>query len=357
MGLFKPLYNNQNKPYRERVMALQNEKSRKRLRRAALDTDLDNRLQGIAIEKLQDPDLCEAVLMEFASKTPLDGPNNYQMERYHSATKTLSTLEEQKRQEKIFHQCVSHRIQAVIISQIQNPELLEQVAVNAGERYGAWHFKVSENAMRQIQDEATLARIAIQSEQGHVAEDAVKRVADGNLLRDIVLKSPHIEARVKAIRQLPDTKSLIEPLKRELAQQIMDYPLDSCWEIRLLAVSGDKTGRILFRCTEGTDTKEEICSDVKDTEALEADSDILYPALKRILEELCNTPSRPNIQRIFSSAARCIRLLHEHGIKTEEIEAELPRTIEYRYESTDYAGDDYDSAYRCEGTDEVVLWS
>ena len=94
MGLFKPLYYNQKKPYRERVMALQNEKSRKRLRRAALDTDLDNRLQGIAIEKLQDPDLCEAVLMEFASKTPLDGPNNYQMERYHSATKTLSTLEE-----------------------------------------------------------------------------------------------------------------------------------------------------------------------------------------------------------------------------------------------------------------------
>ena len=128
MGLFKPLYNNQNKPYRERVMALQNEKSRKRLRRAALDTDLDNRLQGIAIEKLQDPDLCEAVLMEFASKSPFDGPNSYQMERYHSAARTLSAMGEKQKLESIFHRCMSHRIQAVVISQIQNPELLEQVA-------------------------------------------------------------------------------------------------------------------------------------------------------------------------------------------------------------------------------------
>ena len=356
MGLFKPLYFNQKKPYHERSMALQNEKSRKRLRNAALDTTLDIGLRGVAIEKLQDPELCEAVLMEFASKGPFDGPKSYQMERYNSAARTLSAIGEQQRLERIFHQCVSHQIQAVVISKIQNPALLEQVAVNADETYGAWHFKVSENAVRQIQDERSLARVAIQAEQGHVAEDAVKRIDDGNLLRDIALKSSHNAARVKAIRRLPDATALIEPLKNEVAQMIVEHPLDSYWEIKLLAVSGDKTGRILSVCTKVLDPVRDLGSCVKDEEILEADPDILYPAMKRILKELDNTPSKPNGRIIFSQTASFIKLLHDFGIKTRQIEAELPKTITYQYDYTEYSGDDYDSGYRNEGMDEVTLW-
>lgn len=78
MGLFTPVYYNEKKSYDERLKAVEEEKSERRLRKLANDAAVDIRFRAVAIRKLQDPSLCEALLMEYAGKDITKWPNDHE---------------------------------------------------------------------------------------------------------------------------------------------------------------------------------------------------------------------------------------------------------------------------------------
>ena len=96
---------------------------------------------------------------------------------------------------------------------------------------------------------------------------------------------------------------------------------------------------------------------VQTAEALEADPDILYPVMKKLLTELAGrTEDHAGEMRLIPVIAGCIRLLHDSGILPERIETDFPHTVRYRYSYTEYAGDGYEGRYTGEKSGEATVW-
>lgn len=358
MGLLTPVYYNQKKSYDERSEAIEKEKSKKRLQSAAKDPSLDGRLRAVAIKKLRDPSLCEAVLMELVEKDPLKEPNDLQIFAYKAAARSLTEMGEQSRLERIFHQCGNYGIQSIVVSCIENPTLLEEAAINSGEKFGPnpWYTKVAQSAVSKITDDAALARVTIHSFHPYPAMDASKHVRDDTQLLNIALHSPYIEARIVAVQRMSNPESIIMPLREELMPAISEDPMNLESEAILLALCGDTIANLILYFTgcEAKCVREGVrLCDL--SEALKADPEILLPVLKKILETLLAGKDYKT-QKLIPRVAKCIRLMHENNIAPERIESDFPQTIQYEYEYRDYAGDDYDSAYDVENTETIVLW-
>ena len=354
--LFKPIYYNEKKSYGERAAALEEENSTKKLKAASLDPELGDRLRAVAIKKLKDPEVCEMVLMEFSSGKPMDGPDKYNEERFISAAKTLKGLDEQNRLEELFDKCGSHRIQAIIVQNIENTVLLEKAALNEAEAYGPWYLGVSSNAIEALRDEEVLARIAINGMIGHAAEDSAKKVNSSELLQKIVTESKSISARVNAVRRLNDTSAVLPALRKELAPVIIEKPLDSYWEIRLLASAHDAAGRIMAYCTDAPGSLQKDYPDcIKSDEVLLAEVEIIYPFLRNIFSELTYKMDT-NAWDKLPNVCKCIKLLHDNGIMIEQIEKDFPKTIDYTCNVVDYSGGDYDSRYSAERGNKIDIW-
>lgn len=354
--MFKPVYFNDKKSFTERASALRNETSAGKLKKAALDSNIDIRLRAIAIRQLKSPEVCETILMEYANGKSTDGPQKNFNEHFIASAETLASLDEQQRLERIFNTCVSNRVQAIVIANIENSELLEKAALNEGEIYGPWYMGVSENAVSAIRNEELLARIAIHGTSGHATEDAVKKISDSVLLQKVVTEASDISVRVNAVSRLDDASRIIPKLKEEFSQKIINAPIDSPWEIRLLASSKDATGRIMAYCTESYNTIKKDYNDViENSEVLEADADIVYSFLKNLYKELSEKMDN-KAWDYLPKVSGCIKLMHDSGIKKELIEKDFPKTLDYSCKVEECAGDDYDSAYSSNRKNSVSFW-
>lgn len=357
MGLFTPVYYNEKKSYDERLKAVEEEKSERRLRKLANDAAVDIRFRAVAIRKLQDPSLCEALLMEYAGKDITKWPNDHESYVFQAAAQFLAALGEQSRLERIFRQCRNYGIKSIVIKNIEDTAFLEKAAINQGEEFGPdpWYTKVAQNAVTRITDDSTLARVAIFSFHAYPAEDAAKRVKDEVQLQNIVLKSPYIGARINAAKRVQNTESLLVHLREELTPVITENPMGSYHQAKLLGVCGDPLAKLVLYFTEGQKGVREFDSRFTEKEVLKTDPDILLPLLKSVFQSLSAEKNHADRERI-SRIAKCLRSMHENGISSRRIEAEFPKTIQYDFQYVEYAGDDYDSGYRTGGTETITLW-
>ncbi len=309
------------------------------LREYVLGKKGDGHLRGVAMIRLNDPDLCEAVLMERASDAPVKEPLADDREVYEKAAQFLSDRGEQERLEKIFASCMSRIIQAIIISVIENEDLLLKVAIDEKEEYfypaiGYSGPNAPYEAVGQINNNDKLALIALQATNIRTSIQAVAKINSQKLLGEILKKSLHIRIKREALRRISDVRKYADPIRNEMIPGIIDAPLGSDDEIGLLAMTGDKTGRALLWLVNGDGSNgrdNKIPLDIQ-PEILEADADILIAAIKNIIKELSNDPSRSGIHGLFKRTAACIGLLHENGIKRERIEKEVPKSLTYHYD-------------------------
>ena len=348
MGLFKPVYYNEKKSESQKRQAMEKEKNPGRLRKAALDQSLDYELRAIAIGNLRDPEVCEAVLMEYAGRNPKEGPVSFLCMPYNAAAGVLAELGDQARLERLLDKCSSHAIQAIIVGQIKEPALLERTAIHPGD-----NTDLAKSAVDRIEDDAALARMAIQTTDQWAALKAAKRVNDEAEKGRIVLHSPHLDARIEAARRMNSPAALAEPLRAELMPKIAENPTQSPCEAHLLALCGDDVARIVLYCIDhdqdgsvswGRQHAKEV--------ALQADPDVLFPLLKRTLEAHLSSKDYYTMNCV-PRVAELIRHIHDHGVAAERIEAELPRTIDYDYQFSGYVGDSRETG---EGKKTVTLW-
>lgn len=360
MGIFKPSYYNLNKPFNELKEAICREKNPKKLRYVALDKTYNDELRSIVINNLKDAEICETVLMELSEDLPLNEPKETETKRFKAASKVLSESGEISRLETIFNKCVSHRIQSVIVSYINNSEWLEKVVLDNDRDFGETYFGVKKNALKSIKDESVLARIAIQTFDESIALDATRNInMYSEKLDEVIANGSFTCARLNALIRVKEPERFAEILKEDLLLGIVSDPLNSLSEIEMLALTGDKTGRVLCREVWSNRHNEEIryrIFPIETCEIFEADTEAIYSAMKKIIEELKDKPSENYLKDKMTSAANCIKFLHDNGIKKEQIEKELPKTIICMYNETDYSGDDYDSAYERKGSFELVFW-
>lgn len=360
MGLFTPVYYNEKKSDDERSKAIQKERNSKKLQKVAKDFEIGGWLQAIAIEKLRDPSLCEMLLMKYAGKDPIK--KLYDLDAYKAAARSLAEMGEQSRLEQIFSQCGNYGIQSIVVSFIENLTFLEEAAINPGEEYGQnpWYTEVAESAVSKITDDAALARVAINSFHNYPAEDAAKRVRGDAQLRDIALQSPFIKARINAVRRMSDSESIIMSLRDEFMPVILENPMKSTFQAILLALCGDTVAKLVLYFTgweeqcvrEGI---QECNSHFAESEVLKTDPEILLPVLKKILETLLADKNHETWE-LVPRVAKCLRLMHENNIASEQIESNFPQTIQYDFEFMVYYGDGYDGGERKNGSETITLW-
>ena len=286
MGLFTPAYYNMKKSLDQRAEALRKENSKGRLRRVALDADIDSYLRTIAVKRLGEADVCEAMLMELAQKNPVQ--KIYSEAPYHAAAEMLG---DPSRLEHILLKCGNWDMKAIIVSHLDNPALLEDLASNEGEKWGSDpdYTKVALEAVKQIKDNAALVRVALRTSHAYLAEEAAKRVSTFEAVQEIALNSPYMDAKIKAVDRLSDPSVLMEPLREQLLPGILEDPVKEQYPTRLLALCGDDLARLLLYCTNNADfndraTKYKYMGDFKVEETIvsKVDPDKLYSALKHI---------------------------------------------------------------------------
>ncbi|MBQ6326535.1 MAG: hypothetical protein IJI26_10765 [Clostridia bacterium] len=361
MSLFKPAYYDMKKDLSRREDALCREKSRSKLRKAALDADLDSRLRAIAVKRLGDADVCEAVLMERAGKDPCQKVCSEGA--YHAAAETLG---DPSRLARILRECGNWDMKAIVVAHLDDPALLEDLAINEGEKWGSdpYYTKVAQGAVGRLKDDAALTRVAVRAFHAYPAEDAAKRISTFEAVQEIALNSPYMGARIKAVDRLSDPSALTGPLRERLLPGILEDPTkgENRGPTELLALCGDGLARLLLYCTDNDRFGDRAnryrhMGDFKVEEAVpKADPDELYPALKRIYDKYANHTVGYHGRDSLRNVARCIGVMHDNGILTERIEAELPPTLKVHYADTDYYGDGYEKSARDEGDETMVLW-
>lgn len=267
MGLFRPAYYSRKLDFHRRERAIEKERNADRLKKAAINKELDDNLRVIAIRRLNDPEVCESLLMDFP------GPvKHYVWERdfgqkpYEAAAQVLAGLGDQIRLGRIFRSSQSHGIQEIVITHIMDPELLEEAAINRERKYST---ETSANAIARIQDEEVLARIAICSISS--GKYAAKRVSDETLLGKIVLQCPVLDTRIEAARRMDNPDAVLSPVREEIEAGMCESP--QAPEVELLAWCGDPTARVIYGCTRGTEDWELRFS--KD-DVLKADPETIY---------------------------------------------------------------------------------
>lgn len=228
MNLFKPAYYNMKKDLSQRVIALQKEKSKSKLRKVALDTSLPTNLRAIAVERLGNADVCETVLMEYVGNPNQDisALSFFSLlskaEFYHTVAETLG---DQSRLERIFRECGNWDMKAIIVSHLDDQTLLEDLAFNEGEKWGesTFYTRVAQAAIRRIKDDEALVRIAIRGDRD-AAVTAAECVCYSESCAEIALNSPHIRAKIKAVERMPDPSALAGPLRERLLPAILEDP-------------------------------------------------------------------------------------------------------------------------------------
>ncbi len=348
MGLFKPDYYNEKKSESRKKQAMEKEKNPGRLRKAALDQSLDYELRAIAIGNLRDPEVCESVLMEYAGRNPKEGPVSFLCMPYNAAAGVLAELGDQARLKRLLGKCSSHAIQAIIVGQIKDPALLERTAIHPGD-----NTDLAKSAVDRIEDDAALARMAIQTTDQWAALRAAKRVNDEAEKGRIVLHSPYLDARIEAAKRMSSPATLAEPLRAELMPKIAENPTQSPYEAQLLAVCGDDVARIVLYCIDhDRDGSVSWGRQHAKEAALQADPDVLFPLLKRTLEAHLSSKNYYTMNCV-PRVAEVIRHMHDHGSAAERIEAELPRTIDYGYQFGGCVGESLETG---EEKETVTLW-
>ena len=359
MNLFKPAYYNMKKNLAQRKEALRKEKSKSKLRKVAMDSGLDSSLRAIAIERLGNPEVCEAVLMERAGKDPTE--RIYSVEAYHAAAETLG---DPSRLERILRECGNWDMKAIIVSHIEDPVLLEELAVKEGEkRHGySYYSKVAKAAVGQIKDDDALVRIAIHGDSD-AAKEAACRVRYSESCEEIALNSPHIHARITAVERMPDPSALAGPLRERLLPDILEDPTrgENITPIKLLALCGDDLARLLRYCTENDQMNDWSIRHNKGFFKLEdivskVDPEELYTALKRIYDKHVYHTVKFHGRDSLRNVSRCTQAMHKNGILAEQIEAEFPPTLNVHCTDVSYYGDGYEKSYDYEDDEIMEFW-
>lgn len=358
MNLFKPTYYNMKKDLSQRVIALQKEKIKSKLRKVALDTGLPTNLRAIAVERLSDADVCEAVLMEYAGKDPCQ--KVYSEGAYHAAAETLG---DPSRLERILRECGNWDMKAIIVSHLDDPALLEDLAINEGEKWGddPYYTKVIRAAVRQIKDDDALIRVAIRGDRD-AAVTAAECVCYSESCAEIALTSPHIRAKIKAVERMPDPSALVGPLRERLLPGILEDPTNETLPIKLLALCGDDLAGLLLYCTDNDQMNKWRIEHNKGFFNLEeavvskVDPDELYPALKRIYDSHAHHTLGFHGRDSLRNVSRCTQAMHKNGILAEQIEAEFPPTLNVHCTDVSYYGDGYEKSYDYEDDEIMEFW-
>ena len=366
MNLFKPAYYNMKKDLSQRVIALQKEKSKSKLRKVALDTSLPTNLRAIAVERLGNADVCETVLMEYVGNPNQDiSARSFfsllsEAEFYHTVAETLG---DQSRLERIFRECGNWDMKAIIVSHLDDPALLEDLAINEGEKWGGYPYytDVARAAVRQIKDDDALIRVAIRGDRD-AAVTAAECVCYSESCAEIALNSPHIHARIKAVERMPDPSALTGPLRERLLPDILEDPTNETLPIKLLALCGDDLAGLLLYCTDNDQMNKWRIEHNKGFFNLEeavvskVDPDELYPALKRIYDSHAHHTLGFHGRDSLRNVSRCTQAMHKNGILAEQIEAEFPPTLNVHCTDVSYYGDGYEKSYDYEDDEIMEFW-
>ena len=336
MNFFKPAYYNKKKSPDRRLEAIAKEKNAARLKKAALDSELEDKVRAEAIRQLDDPEVCETILttnLESAYVWESDYP-----EHYRAAAEALAKAKEEARMWTIYEKTINWKVRSAIIDNTENKDLLEEAAI-----YAESH--TAERAIARIQDEAVLTRIACSS--SCAGNRAVMKITSDAALREIVLKGVNADTRVEAIRRIKDPESVMPQLTTELLPIMAEGATSS--ETKLLALSGEPTARLIL-ASRG----ENIGTGITEADYRNADPDILFNSIRRTLDQFLHSVQCAN-EEIIPAAAFILRNMHELGIKSKEIEQSYPKTIEYSYCHNYWTDEEY-KYDKDTYTDAVTIW-
>ena len=307
---------------KEQYAALVRIKDPSILRAVALDAGVQYQLRIIAIKTLKDPDICESVLMEYASQ--MEYFNDYRKEICDCAALTLYSLGDEARLEDILKKCSAESsVQNIVMSYIQNQSLLEQAAMDEDGRF----WSSSSVAVRKINDEKILLRIALNARDSDARKAAAKKLKSELFLQEFVVSNNNsIYLRLEICKRLHDRSAILNPLKEELLPVIVNDPWRHQNEISLLARCGEMVSRVLRYCLHSFGDPQTYEFNIKDL-VLQSDHDMLYQALKNLLTALLDWVDENAVYRFGPDVAECIKLLHDSGIMTAQIERDFPKVV------------------------------